>query len=251
MLLPPKILKKYLSVSPTGVLHVGAHRGEELPWYRSEGFGPVIWVEAQPDLARELEEIAVPLGHRVLQVCAWSESGVPIKLKVSSNGESSSLYEMGTHSEHHPDITVVGEIAMETTALRDVLSEEPFFDFLNLDLQGAELDALRGIGPRLGEVKWVYTEVNREAVYRGIPLIFDLDQWFRKEGFCRVVTVWTPHNWGDALYIRASVLSAPQRFRVVIGGAKAWIWFHSYPVRRLKKKIGRWLGISVKGLRAK
>ena len=39
-------LSKYWNIAPTGVLHVGAHLGEEASDYEKFGWAPVIWVEA-------------------------------------------------------------------------------------------------------------------------------------------------------------------------------------------------------------
>jgi hypothetical protein len=88
--------------------------------------------------------------------------------------------------------------------LDEVIPEHTNFDFLTLDIQGAELEALKGMGRLISKVRWIFTEVNRREMYSGIPLVSDLDTFLSERGFSRVVTLWNPAGWGDALYVRTS-----------------------------------------------
>jgi len=241
MLLPPRKLQEFFSVRPRGVLHVGAHRAEELPGYRHSNFGPVIWVEAQEHLIPDLRRVVEPHGDVVLDACVWSEAGIELTLKISSNGESTSLYHMGTHELHHPHISVVREVSVTTSVLSDIVPEDFFFDFVNLDIQGAELEALKGMGILLDEVKWVYVEVNREALYEGIPLVDELANWLKNRGFVRAVSLWTEYEWGDSLFIRMESRSHPQKFSLMLGAIRSIFWFRSYPMRRMFKEFKRYV----------
>jgi hypothetical protein len=83
----------------------------------------------------------------------------------------------------------------------------PDLDFLNLDLQGVELRALRGMEGRLHNFKWIYTEVNKEKLYKGCALVEDIDNFLIGWNFKRVETQWCGNTgWGDALYIHRSVM---------------------------------------------
>ena len=73
---------------------------------------------------------------------------------------------------------------------------------MTLDIQGAELEALTGMGDLLTQVRWIFTEVNRREMYAGIPIVAELDEFLSRKGFRRVVTLWNPAGWGDALYVR-------------------------------------------------
>lgn len=76
------------------------------------------------------------------------------------------------------------------------------YDFINLDIQGAELLALKGATSILPFVKAIYTEVNEKELYEGCALIEELDAYLKQNGFTRILTNMTKHGWGDALYIR-------------------------------------------------
>lgn len=237
MLLPPSKLRQYFGVAPVGVLHVGAHHGEELIGYRKASFGKVVWVEAQPELVAQLRQRVEPEGDVVIQACAWSISGLKKTLHITNNGESSSLYTLGTHETHHPAIKIVEEVEMSTSALSDVIPKDSVFDFINIDIQGAELEALKGLGHRLDSVTWVYLEVNREQLYNGIPQVGEISEWLRKNGFARAVALWTPYNWGDALFVRTDRGSNRARVLRAVGALRALVWFHGFPVRKLVKRI--------------
>ena len=85
--------------------------------------------------------------------------------------------------------------------LEDVFSDFKNITLLTLDIQGAELQALRGAGRELAKVKAIFTEVNFEKVYKDCALIDELDSYLGGFGFKRVLTFRTQAGWGDALYL--------------------------------------------------
>ena len=76
------------------------------------------------------------------------------------------------------------------------------YDFLNIDIQGAELLALKGFGDLLNNIKYIYTEINTNTLYKDCALVSEIDEYLFKYGFKRVETLMTEFEWGDALYIK-------------------------------------------------
>jgi hypothetical protein len=81
------------------------------------------------------------------------------------------------------------------------------FNFINLDIQGAELKALKGMENYLNQnnIDYIYTEVNGSYVYKNCNLIHELDEYLSKFSFKRVETSWynnDPTTWGDAFYVK-------------------------------------------------
>jgi hypothetical protein len=96
---------------------------------------------------------------------------------------------------------------MITIRLDDLLSKYEKIDLVNLDIQGAELEAIKGLGHLATDVKWIYTEVNWKHMYADCPLIEDMDSELEKIGFVRVATKKAFRaSWGDALYVKAAFL---------------------------------------------
>jgi len=185
------------------VLHVGAHAAEELESYFENELFPITWVEAQPELAQNLARKLNPEQNRVLNVAAWDTNGEIKKLYVTNNSQSTSLLKMGTHLNMYPQIQVVTEILVETKRLDTLIPEDTVFTFINIDVQGAELEVLKGLGNLLYKTNVVYCEVNRKRLYENCAQVRELDKYLKSYGFKRVSTKWYLRaGWGDAVYTR-------------------------------------------------
>jgi len=204
-LIPVSYMKRIFHVQPQTILHVGAHLGEELVDYIEAGWGSKkrIWVEAQSNLADNLRKKVSGDLDIVLEACVWSESGEEKVFNNATNSQSSSLLEFAEHSVDYPEITKMSETRMITIRLDDLLSKDEKIDLVNLDIQGAELEAIKGLGNLAANVKWIYTEVNWKYMYANCPLIDDIDSELEKIGFVRVATKKAFRaSWGDALYVK-------------------------------------------------
>ena len=243
MLITPTQMKKWLGVRPKGVLHVGAHLAEESYLYRRADFGRVLWVEAQSSLVGQIRKKVRGTEDKVFHGAAWSESGSTLDLQITNNSQSTSLFSLAEHLNEYPDVVTVGTERVQTVRLDSLIPRREHFDFVTLDIQGAELEALKGLGDRLHEVKWVFTEVNRKGLYDGIPLVGVLDEFLASFGLHRVVTIWKKQGWGDALYMSRPP-SAVRRFLQQIGAASikggALRVEVSDWVRRKKKRVVRY-----------
>jgi FkbM family methyltransferase len=199
-------IKKEFGVKPKVVLHVGAHKAEESESMKAQGWGAekTIWVESQVILAQALEEkFRNSTSDIVLNATVWSKSGVAMTFYENSNSESSSLYKLGSHADYFPDIIPTQEYKVITSRLDQIISSEDKIDFVNLDIQGAELQALLGLGKLLDTVTEIYTEVNKGEVYKECAKVWEIDSYLHDVGFRRIATRWAKGaDWGDALYTR-------------------------------------------------
>jgi FkbM family methyltransferase len=137
---------------------------EEMELYLELNLEPRIWIEAQPDLAFALAQRTKEPDDVVMQGAAWEERGVMFNFNVANNSQASSVLEFGTLNSHYPDITNIETVEVNSLILEDVLVSFDSVTLLNLDIQGAELYALRGAGSELKKVKAIYTEVNFEEI---------------------------------------------------------------------------------------
>jgi FkbM family methyltransferase len=196
-------LSKIWKIQPKGVLHVGAHLAEEADDYTRHNWGKVIWIEAQGDLAERLRNKLDPQCNQVINATVWSTSGLTFEFNVSSSTQSSSLLNFGTHKKHYPDIVFTKSYSVITSTLEDILDKDSEFNFINLDIQGVELEALKGLGAHIDNVKWIYSEVNKKEVYENCSNVKEIDRYLRERGFKRAATRWVKkQGWGDALYVR-------------------------------------------------
>lgn len=216
MFIPVSELQSDWNVSANGVLHVGAHEGEEADQYEGACWTPVTWIEAQPDLAKNLQSKLNPWVHKVINAAVFDQNDVEILLHISSNSQSSSLLQFGTHKLDYPEITMVESITVTTKRIDALIDKANMPNFINLDIQGVELKALESLGELIASVKYIYTEVNRLNVYENCANINDIDYFLKLQGFKRATTRWQwLEGWGDALYLRSKApsRSLSQKFR--------------------------------------
>lgn len=197
------LVAKY-RIQPTGVLHVGAHMAEEASIYDRAGIHNVWWVEANPFLIEPLERVTERYGHHVIHAAVSEKDDEQVTLKVTNNGQSSSLLNLHRHLQVSPDVWQTQEVALTTQTIDSVVGENAIHNcnFLNMDIQGAELLALKGATNYLKSVEWVYTEINTWELYRGCARVWELDEYLAPQ-FVRTETKLAGDvGWGDALYIR-------------------------------------------------
>jgi len=209
MLIPfEKLIRKY-NIHPKGVLHVGASTGQEAKDYFNNGIEHVIWIEAIPDvfnrLCRNIAEFPNMVSYNE---CISNVDGANVTFNVSNNeAQSSSILPLGTHKKAHPEVHYTHSIQCTTKRIGTLITGNKIdlsqYDFLNIDLQGAELMALEGMGTEIDKIKYAYLEVNKEYLYEGCALIQDIDAFMHVNGFKRVELEWCGNfGWGDAFYIR-------------------------------------------------
>lgn len=187
-----------------GIMHVGAHEMQELPMYSKHNINDILWFEAQEKIVAK-QKAKYP-NHNIYQLVASNVDKAVLEFNVTNNGESSSLLKFGTHATEHPQVHVVETITVTTSRLDTWIQKNNVdmsrYNFLNLDIQGAELLALQGFGDYIRNFDFIYAEVNEKELYIGCALLHEIDEYLSRFGFKRVLTKMLNHGWGDALYSR-------------------------------------------------
>ena len=200
-----KLLKKY-NIKVNGILHIGAHECEELHDYLNGGCpkNKIIWIEGNPEIAKKMKIKDPTL--RIYNYLVSDKDNINTKLNITNNVQSSSILDLGTHKKHHPEVHFNGSIELKTTTVNSIYNIEnlnpTIANFLNIDIQGAELLALKGMGDLITNFDYLYLEVNREHLYVNCALIYEIDAYLTQFNFKRIQTEWTNYNWGDAFYIK-------------------------------------------------
>jgi FkbM family methyltransferase len=206
MLIDFKYLCDKYNFIPKGIIHIGAHDLEEMGAYISCGVSKIVWIEGNPDLVSKNIRRVDGESQKLLHALVYSEDGKNVVFNITNNLQSSSILEFGKHKDYHPQVDFTESRPMTTTRIDSLLNVNGInpqeFDFVNLDIQGVELQALKGFGEYLYGVKYIYTEVNVGEVYKGNDSIEDLDTYLGEIGFKRVETKITPYEWGDAFYMK-------------------------------------------------
>ena len=241
MLISMSDLVKDYGVNPRVIAHVGAHKGEEHQQYLKLNPKSIYWFEANPDQVTFLNERFQDDGtQHVVHGAIWDTDGETLDFKITNNTLSSSLFNLGEHSRKYPDIVNEREVSVKTLRLDTFFTDKQLPDFINLDIQGAELHALKGASEILHSVSHIYTEVSHIELYLGAPLAGEMDLYLTKLGFKKVMTRNLPRDgWGDVLYINTSLVSLPKS-RIaarLLGNFIHWTGNQIYSVRLAVHRI--------------
>ncbi|MGE0010594.1 MAG: FkbM family methyltransferase [Candidatus Babeliales bacterium] len=207
-----KISKEYIaSLLPNNpiVLEAGARFGKDtkrmsLLWPQ----GHIHTFEPVPALYKQLFELSQTLPNVTCYNMALADKIGTLELHVSS-GQSdacSSLLAPHLCLEERPLITFHETIMVPVTTIDAWAAHYNVakLDFLWLDLQGAELLALKGAEHMLNTVQVIQVEVNRTERYKHAPLYDDIITFLNARGFKLNQEAFHHETWGDALFIRAS-----------------------------------------------
>lgn len=206
------------SIPRRGVIHVGAHVGEEVSAYQDSGFQEIILIEANPRHCLEMTGRfqANPAVH--VFNCAISDRTGISRLYLHTNRrgetESASLLEMKELSRIVPTLTTEGFIEVQTYSMDEFVEvhgiEPAHVNLLNLDIQGAEFLALTGATRLLSYCSAVITEVNVRQLYAEAALEDQVVDCMTRAGFRRDQAVY--HSlydetsiflaWGETLFLK-------------------------------------------------
>ncbi len=208
MLIPFKELLNKYNFIPTGVLHIGASHGEEFEQYVAMGVVNQIWIEAIPDIAEKCRQhVKNNPSALVFNKCISDKMGEEVIFNVTSNaGQSSSFLPLKEHAIVYPSIVVTEKLLLSTVTINWLMANNKLvpanYDFINIDLQGAELKALKGATNVLKQAKYIYCEVNTAELYEGCPMVEEIDTYLWQFGFEPYEVKMTDAGWGDKFYMK-------------------------------------------------
>lgn len=202
----PSLVKKY-SIKAEGVIHVGAHHCPEHKEYVAAGAKRFAYIEPCKEAFTVLRNKFAAHHHiQLFNVACGDVEGEHIMYTGSQNqGQSNSLLKMDKHLQIHPGI-VLDKTELVTVKKLDSLGlAHKGYQLLVMDCQGFEGRVIKGAEQTLKQINYVYSEVNKDSVYKGCTLIDELDRLLHE--FERVETGdWVGNMWSDAFYVRKTLL---------------------------------------------
>lgn len=183
-----------------GVVQVGAHLAEEDSVYNSLNIFPKIYIEPNKNL---FERLQTNIKDAILINKAVGDTNGSFDMLISSNdGMSSSLLEPNTHNQFYPHITFNEKQTVEVIKLDDINEFDEKYNILIMDVQGYELNVLKGAKKKLEYIDFIVSEVNKGELYKNCAKIWELESFLTPYGFKTEKVNWTPHDWGDALFVK-------------------------------------------------
>ena len=200
------------------ISHFGAHIGQEVDTYIELNFNNINLYEPQSIHYKALEKKYSEISNIYIFNKGLGNINEKKELIIDDNeGQSASLLNPTLHKTYFPNIT------FNKTEIVDVIKYDDtnnHSNFLVLDLQGYELEALKGSKERLDDsVKYIICEIFREELYEDSPTFKDIDEYLNKFGFTRADTVWSTgslYKYGDGFYIKKTELNFLNRLKIYI-----------------------------------
>lgn len=158
------------------VLDVGANSGAYGRMLREHGYrGRIISFEPLPDAYDSLCSLAATdPAWQVAPRCGIGRERGRRRLNVSKRSTSSSFLEMtAQHISAAPDSHYAGTVEADLWSLDEILDEmglDAHGQFLKLDVQGYEMEALLGAAKTLKKVVGLELEVSHKELYQHQPL---------------------------------------------------------------------------------
>jgi FkbM family methyltransferase len=193
----------YSKLNIKTVVHVGANIGEELEFYTNIGVNKIYFFEPRQEAMTELIENCKKYKNNVdIIIYPFGLGSTKEEKTIYNGGQSSSFLPPKLHLDVHPQIYFNKGKTLSIRRGDTILPDNLYIDMLNIDVQGYELEVLKGLGNLLNNTNLIYTEINVDELYENCPTIDYIDSYLYSFKFKRVEAIVTDAKWGDAIYIK-------------------------------------------------
>jgi hypothetical protein len=120
----------------------------------------------------------------------------------ANNGQSSSILKPALHIQQYPHIQFNQVEEVEMVRLDDIEIDLTPFNFINIDVQGYELEVFKGAEKTLNNIDYIMSEINRAEVYENCAKIDELINFLSPYGFELVEEDWAGNTWGDGFFVK-------------------------------------------------
>jgi FkbM family methyltransferase len=175
---------------PIVAVDVGCRDGVREAWRELQPHALLVGFDPDPAECARLNQAAGDRARERYEPLALAASDGEATLHLTADPQSSSLYCPDPQAiRRYPELWRHEPRRTETihTSTIDSWAQSAGIgsvDALKVDVQGAELDVLRGAEHSLNTVRVVETEVEFQQLYEGQPLFCDVDRFLRERRFC-------------------------------------------------------------------
>lgn len=184
-------IKNNLILSAKGILHIGAHYGQEGRFYNDNSLN-VIWIEAIPEVYAELKKNISEFNDQIAYLALLgNENLTSVDFFVSNNnGSASSVFKISEKSKFK-SVSMQNKIKLPMIRLDKLLSGIDLSKYSHwiIDVQGAELLVLQGAGNLISYCQSITIEVSNRETYINGAKYEELKGYLFSYGF---IPLWEP-----------------------------------------------------------
>lgn len=203
---PFALIRKLLPWEPI-ILEAGAQFGEDTSWMSDMWPNGTIYAfEPSPESYPSLAAVAAERKNVIIEQLALSNIIGEFPFYLAGGASSllrptDNINNVYFHSDlDHPIMVPV--TTLDTWARNKGVTK---IDFMWLDMEGNELNALNGALSILPTVRAIYTEVNLLDFWHGCVRYDVLTAWLNQPGFVKVWEDIVPNWHGNALYVNSNL----------------------------------------------
>lgn len=200
-------IEKMYNIKGHGVIHVGAHHGEEYEAYLKYGIKDMIFFEPVAyNFAQLKKNISEDDNIKLFNLAIGNDTCErKMYIETRNDRNSCSILEPYIVSDMYPWITFDSFETVHLDKLDNIEFDRNLFNVLNIDVQGYELEVLKGAVNTLKHIDILYIELNAVEMYEGCGLVSDIDEFLID--MTRVIdNINVNGRWGDGLYIKNDYL---------------------------------------------
>jgi FkbM family methyltransferase len=203
MILNLDTLKRRYDLKIQGVIHVGAHTGEEHDDYKRLGIENLVYFEPVKNIFEILKK-RVGNDAKLYNLALGNENrDIEMFVEKIDRYGCSSILKPSSNYSHIPFL----KNQKATMKRLDDIGLDRCYNFLNIDVQGYELEVLKGSKETLNSIDYIMCEINRitprkKLDYHNASLIEDLCSFLGQYGFMLVEEDWAGVSWGDGFFIK-------------------------------------------------
>lgn len=204
MLIDLITLQKKYNLKINGIIHIGAHYGEEDNVYDKLNVQKRIYFEPLKSNYDILVKKTNSKFCRYYNIALGNDEGEITMNLSSNNNASASILKPKNHLQLHKNVKFNGEEKVKIKRL-DTFNLDSNYNMINIDVQGYELEVFKGGLETLKSIDYIMCEINRDEVYENCPHINELIEFLTPYGFKLVEENWAGRQWGDGFFIKEKI----------------------------------------------
>lgn len=148
------------------------------------------------------EALSDSIGEAEFYVSSGRPEGTTVNDSWDYGNKSSSLLPPDKTTEVHSWLKFKDKVAVQTNTIEAFCESKSIgeIDYIHMDIQGAELVALKGAREYLKKIKSIWLEVENTPLYKNQPLKKDIEAFMLAQGFRKVMDT-VDEIAGDQFYV--------------------------------------------------